>query len=133
MAWLSTGDRPRPSGRGFPSALQLPEPVGVRFAKALRELPVDAVGVDLTETDLESLRGSWRTGLLAGCLDGRSSGLEDVDATAALASRIVETARPPLLLLSSAGDLELVPRTVAEEKVRVLGAATRRLREELAC
>lgn len=99
----------------------------------LRELPVDAVGVDLTETDLESLRGSWQTGLLAGCLDGRSSGLEDVDATAALASRIVETARPPLLLLSSAGDLELVPRTVAEEKVRVLGAATRRLREELAC
>jgi 5-methyltetrahydropteroyltriglutamate--homocysteine methyltransferase len=99
----------------------------------LRELPVDAVGIDLTETDLESLRGTWRTGLLAGCLDGRSSRLEDVDATATLVGRIVETAQPPLLLLSSAGDLELVPRTVAEDKVRVLGAATRRLREELAC
>lgn len=99
----------------------------------LRELPVDAIGVDLVETDLASLRGPWPTGLLAGCLDGRSSRLEPAAGTVALARRIVELAQPPVLLLSSGGDLELLPRSVAEEKVRVLGAATRRLREELGC
>jgi hypothetical protein len=38
-----------------------------------------------------------------------------------------------VLFLSSGGDLELLPRAVAEQKVRVLGAATRQLREELGC
>jgi methionine synthase II (cobalamin-independent) len=99
----------------------------------LRELPVDAIGVDLTETDLDSLRGPWPVGLLAGCLDGRSSRLEAEAATLALARRILEIARPPMLFLSSGGDLELLPRAVAEQKVRVLGAVTRRLREEPGC
>jgi 5-methyltetrahydropteroyltriglutamate--homocysteine methyltransferase len=99
----------------------------------LRELPVDAVGVDLTETDVDSLRGPWPVGLLAGCLDGRSSRLESAAATVALARRILEIAQPPVLFLSSGGDLELLPRAVAEQKVRVLGAATRQLREELGC
>jgi len=99
----------------------------------LRELPVDAIGVDLTETDLDSLRGPWPLGLLAGCLDGRSSRPEAEAATVALARRILEIAQPPTLYLSSGGDLELLPRAVAEQKVRVLGAATRRLREELGC
>lgn len=99
----------------------------------LRELPVDAIGVDLTETDLDSLRGPWPVGLLAGCLDGRSSRLETEAATATLARRILEIAQPRTLFLSSGGDLELLPRAVAEQKVRVLGAATRRLREELGC
>ena len=99
----------------------------------LRELPVAAIGVDLTETDLDSLRGAWPVGLLAGCLDGRSSRLEAAAATVALAHRILEIAQPPALFLSSGGDLELLPRVVAEQKVRVLGAATRRLREELGC
>lgn len=97
----------------------------------LRQLPLDAVGVDLTRTDLESLRGPWPIGLLAGCLDGRSSLVESVDATAGVARRVVELAQPPWLLLSSGGDLELLPRTVADAKVGVLGAATRRLREAL--
>src|SRR5439155_3530339 len=42
----------------------------------LRRLPVDVVGVDLVETDPASLGSRWETGLLAGCLDGRSSLLE---------------------------------------------------------
>ena len=97
----------------------------------LRELPVDAIGVDLTETDLQSLRGPWPVGLLAGCLDGRATRMEAVGVMVALGRRILELAQPPALYLSSGGDLELVPRAVAEQKVRVLGAATRRLREEL--
>jgi len=103
------------------------------YLSRMRELPVDAIGVDLTETDLDSVRGPWPVGLLAGCLDGRSSRLEAATATVALARRILDIAQPPTLFLSSCGDLELLPRAVAEQKVRVLGAATRRLREELGC
>jgi 5-methyltetrahydropteroyltriglutamate--homocysteine methyltransferase len=95
----------------------------------LNRLPADAVGVDLTETDIAALAETWRTGLLLGCLDGRSSLVEDVDQTVALATKILEAARPPLLLLSSSCDLDLLPRPLAERKIRVLGAAARQLRE----
>jgi 5-methyltetrahydropteroyltriglutamate--homocysteine methyltransferase len=99
----------------------------------LRELPVDAIGVDLTETDVTALSGRWRTGILVGCLDGRSSLLEDAEATAALARQIAGIARPPVLILSSGCDLELLPRTLADRKIGVLGAATRLLRQGLGC
>jgi 5-methyltetrahydropteroyltriglutamate--homocysteine methyltransferase len=99
----------------------------------LSQLPVDAVGVDLTETDATALAGTWRTGLVIGCLDGRSSLVEDVDQTVALAAKIFDAARPPLLLLSSGCDLDLLPRPLADRKIRVLGAATRQLREAIPC
>ena len=99
----------------------------------LSQLPVSAVGVDLTETDLAALAGPWQTGLLLGCLDGRSSAIEDVDLTVALAAKILEATRPPLLLLSSSCDLDLLPRPLADRKVHVLGAATRQLREAIPC
>ncbi|HEY3010354.1 MAG TPA: hypothetical protein VGJ63_20150 [Micromonosporaceae bacterium] len=95
----------------------------------LNRLPVDAVGVDLTETDVATLAGTWQTGLLLGCMDGRSSLVESVDQTVALAAKILEEARPPLLLLSSNCDLDLLPRSLADSKIRVLGTATRQLRE----
>jgi 5-methyltetrahydropteroyltriglutamate--homocysteine methyltransferase len=96
----------------------------------LRALPVDAIGVDLTATDLAALAGPWRVGLLAGCLDGRSSVIEDVAGTVALGRQVLEVAQPPWLILSSGCDLDLLPRAIADEKVRVLGAAARTLREE---
>ena len=73
------------------------------------------------------------TGLLLGCVDGRSSPIEDVDLTVALAAKILEATRPPLLLLSSSCDLDLLPRSLADRKVHVLGAATRQLREAIPC
>jgi 5-methyltetrahydropteroyltriglutamate--homocysteine methyltransferase len=99
----------------------------------LRTLPADAVGVDLTETDVAALAGRWHTGILAGCLDGRSSVLENAKATAALARRIIDIARPPVLMLSPSCDMELLPRALADRKTRVLGAAASLLREELGC
>jgi 5-methyltetrahydropteroyltriglutamate--homocysteine methyltransferase len=99
----------------------------------LRKLPADAVGVDLTETDITALSSRWQTGILVGCIDGRSSVLEDAETTAAVAGVIAETARPPLLILSSGCDLDLLPRTLAERKVQVLGAAAALLRQELGC
>jgi methionine synthase II (cobalamin-independent) len=95
----------------------------------LRRLPADAVGVDLTETDVAALGGGWTTGLLAGCLDGRSSVVEDASSVAALASQIIAIARPPELILSSNCDLEFLPRAIADRKTLVLGEAARAVRE----
>jgi methionine synthase II (cobalamin-independent) len=99
----------------------------------LRALPAHAVGIDLTETDLSALSGRWAAGLLAGCIDGRSSLAEGAASTAALARRIVAMASPPWLILSSSCELELLPRTAADRKIRALGQAVKLLDLERAC
>ncbi len=100
-------------------------------AERLRRLPVDAVGFDFVETDLESLGRDWEIGVLAGCLDGRRSLVESVEGTVAFARLVAETLNPPTLYLSSTTDLELLPLAVARRKVLRLGEAIRRLRDEL--
>lgn len=99
----------------------------------LRELPADAIGVDLVETDVAALAGPWTSGLLIGCADGRSSSVEGTSAIVALARRVIELADPPALMLSSNCDLELLPRVVADRKTRVLGDAAGLLRTEPPC
>ncbi len=101
------------------------------FAQRLRHLPVDAVGIDLVETDVDALGTDWEIGLVAGCLDGRRSLVESLDATVDLARGLAETVRPPRLYLSASCDLELLPREVAQRKVRHLGEAAARVRELL--
>jgi 5-methyltetrahydropteroyltriglutamate--homocysteine methyltransferase len=98
----------------------------------LRRLPVDAVGVDFVETDLDDLGTGWEVGLLAGVLDGRSSPIEALEGTATFAARVAETVQPPALYLSSNSELELLPRDVARAKVGRLGEISARLKEELA-
>lgn len=99
----------------------------------LRALPADAVGVDLAETDVRALSDRWETGLLVGCIDGRSSLVEDPASIAALARRIIGVANPPWLILTSGCDLELLPRVVADRKTRVLGEAAGLLNLDPAC
>jgi 5-methyltetrahydropteroyltriglutamate--homocysteine methyltransferase len=95
----------------------------------LRRLPVHAVGVDLVETDINSLGTDWEIGLVAGCIDGRSSVVESPEAIADALQHVAESTRTPVLYASSSCELELLPRTVADRKVLVLGAAAQRLRE----
>lgn len=104
--------------------------VGVH-AERLRRLPVDAVGFDFVETDLESLGRDWEIGVLAGCLDGRRSLVESVEGTVAFARSVAEAMNPPTLYLSSTSDLELLPQEAARRKVLRLGEVIRRLRDEL--
>jgi 5-methyltetrahydropteroyltriglutamate--homocysteine methyltransferase len=99
-------------------------------ADRLRRLPVDAVGIDFVETGLEALPSPWGTGLVAGCLDGRSSVLERPEAVAAFVRRAAERLEPTLLYVSSASELELAGPEVAPRKLAVLGEVARRLREE---
>jgi 5-methyltetrahydropteroyltriglutamate--homocysteine methyltransferase len=99
------------------------------YADRLTELPVDGVGIDFAETDLEALAGPWETGLLVGCLDGRRSVIEDAEQTASFVGTVAERLRPTRLFVSSGSDLELLPADVAREKVRLLGRVAKLLRE----
>ena len=102
------------------------------YIDRLRNLPVDAVGVDLVETDTEALGKGWNVGLLAGCLDGRNSVVEPTEDTVRFARQLAETVEAPRFFVSSNCDLEFLPRDVAREKVLRLGEIARRLKEELA-
>jgi 5-methyltetrahydropteroyltriglutamate--homocysteine methyltransferase len=112
--------------------LHLPHGDAGPWVDDLRELPVDAIGVDFLETDLSSLGRSWRVGLLAGCLDGRGSLLESPEATAEFLERALDALGPPALYVSSATDLDLLPRDLAQRKVSLLGDCARRVREVVA-
>jgi 5-methyltetrahydropteroyltriglutamate--homocysteine methyltransferase len=95
----------------------------------LLRLPVDAIGVDLIETDVDELGSDWDKGLVAGIIDGRSSILESVDNTVDVARHLADTVRPRNLYLSSNCELAFLPTGVAERKVRRLGEAASKVKE----
>jgi len=95
----------------------------------LLRLPVDAIGVDLIETDVAELGSDWDKGLVAGIIDGRSSMLESLDNTVEVARHLADTVRPRNLYLSSNCELAFLPTVVAERKVRRLGEAARKVKE----
>jgi 5-methyltetrahydropteroyltriglutamate--homocysteine methyltransferase len=101
---------------------------GPHIAQLLR-LPVDAIGVDLTETDVAELGSSWDKGLVAGIINGRSSILESLDNTVEVARHLADTVRPRNLYLTSNCELGYLPTVVAERKVLRLGEAARKARE----
>lgn len=102
------------------------------FVDRLRRLPVDAVGVDFTETDLDELGSNWEVGILAGVLDGRSSPLESAEGTASFVERVAQTLQPPALFLSSNCELEFLPADLARRKVVRLGEVSALVKERLA-
>ncbi|HEY3208622.1 MAG TPA: hypothetical protein VGL18_02345 [Actinomycetota bacterium] len=102
------------------------------YVERLRRLPVDALGIDFVQTDLDELGSDWDTGLLAGALDGRSSPVESTDGTVEFLRRVAETVSPPVLYLSSNCELEYLPRDIARQKVARLGEVSARLKELLA-
>jgi methionine synthase II (cobalamin-independent) len=97
-------------------------------AERLIRLPVDAVGVDLVESDLEALPSPWPLGLAAGSLDGRRSVIEGVDETVAFVEDVADRLEPSSLLLIPNGDLQLLGPEVASRKIRALGQTAERLR-----
>jgi 5-methyltetrahydropteroyltriglutamate--homocysteine methyltransferase len=102
------------------------------YVDRLRRMPVDAVGIDFVQTDIEELGSDWETGLLAGVLDGRSSPVESVEGTVEFGRRVAEAVSPPVLFLSSNCELEYLPRDIARQKVARLGEVSARLKEVLA-
>ncbi len=102
------------------------------YVDRLRRLPVDAVGVDFVQTDLDELGTKWETGIVAGVLDGRSSPIESTDGTVEFVRRMAETIQPTSLFVTSNCELEFLPRDLARQKVLRLGEVSARLKEQLA-
>ena len=101
---------------------------GPHIAQLLR-LPVDAIGVDLIETDVAELGSGWDKGLVAGIINGRSSILESLDNTVEVARHLADTVRPRNLYLTSNCELGYLPTGVAEQKVLRLGEAAHKAKE----
>ena len=98
----------------------------------LRELPVDALGVDLIETDVAALGSGWDKGLVAGLIDGRVSRVEPLAGLVTAARYLADQVRPRQLYLTSNTELSYLPAAVAEEKVSRLGEAARQVKELVA-
>jgi len=95
----------------------------------LMQLPVDAIGVDLIQTDVKALGAGWDKGLVAGVVNGRSSILESPKNLVEVARHLADTVRPRNLYLSSNCELGYLPTVVAEQKVQRLGEAARTVKE----
>jgi 5-methyltetrahydropteroyltriglutamate--homocysteine methyltransferase len=94
----------------------------------LGRLPVDTVGVDLSETEPDELTGlPEHRGLGVGVLDPRTSLPEDPVEIARVVRTLVGRLKPSHLTLGPGGPLDLLPGETAARKLEVLPEALRQL------
>jgi 5-methyltetrahydropteroyltriglutamate--homocysteine methyltransferase len=97
----------------------------------LDRLPVSAVGVDLAETDWESIPAtSERRGLGLGIVDPRTTLVEDANEVVRIVKGLAGRRRPSTLWLGPGGPLDLLPFEPATRKLHVLPAARQALARE---
>jgi len=97
------------------------------FGDALNSFPqildarVDVIGFDMTSTKLKELR-EYRIdrGVGLGFVDGRNSLIEDVEFVRRRVEDYLEANEPEMIYITPSCDLEYLPRSVADEKVRLL-------------
>ena len=97
------------------------------FGDALNSFPqildarVDVIGFDMTSTKLKELR-EYRIdgGVGLGFVDGRNSLIEDVEFVRRRVEDYLEANEPETIYITPSCDLEYLPRSVADEKVRLL-------------
>jgi 5-methyltetrahydropteroyltriglutamate--homocysteine methyltransferase len=90
----------------------------------LAHLPVGVLGVDLAETDVAALTTPIeRKGIGLGCLDPRTTLVEDASEVAAIVRRVQEKLHPSSVWLGPGGPLDLLPWEPARRKLHVLPAA----------
>lgn len=96
------------------------------------DFPVDAIGIDLTATNIADLGShAFDKGAVLGALDGRNSFVETPDELVALARAATDKLNPDWVALAPTCGLDLCPRPVAERKVEALGRALEQGRESL--
>jgi 5-methyltetrahydropteroyltriglutamate--homocysteine methyltransferase len=97
----------------------------------LRRLPVTVVGIDLSETDPKHLSaGERRIGLGLGCVDPRTTLLEDPGVLATMARELRDRLHPSVLWLGPGAPLDLLPYEPATRKLHLLPAARQALTGE---
>lgn len=94
-------------------------------AAALLETKLDAIGLDFFHTDIESLPSfQKKKALIAGCVDSRTSLVEDPKTITEFIVAVQAKLEPSEIRLSSNIDLQYVPETIAEKKLRSLKKAS---------
>ncbi|MDE1819322.1 MAG: hypothetical protein KGJ23_03260 [Euryarchaeota archaeon] len=94
---------------------------GAPVLPLLASLPVETVGVDLTDTDPTRLTElAPGKGLGLGCLDSRTTLVEDPKEIARIVRDLFDRLEPSEILLGPGTPLDLVPWEVAEKKLSVL-------------
>jgi 5-methyltetrahydropteroyltriglutamate--homocysteine methyltransferase len=96
----------------------------------LAGLPIDDIGIDMTESDpdpdsLSALPAD--KGLALGIADGRNSLVEGPREIAASAERALGAVEPDALFLCPSCEMEYLPRSVADRKLEALAMAARAL------
>jgi len=111
-------------GIGEKTALQFYFGDASSFLDNILEYPIDCVGLDLYATCVDSLtEHDFTKELGCGCIDGRNSLLESAEDLKKLIGRIEEAVEPKSIFLCPNCDLEFLPQTIAEKKVRILSEA----------
>ena len=91
--------------------------------KHLLSLPVSAIGIDFTFTDVESLvQAGWDEdkGLVAGIIDTQNSLMETDEVLAPVMEKIEQELGPKFLIYTGSSDFEFLPSSVADRKVEIL-------------
>ncbi len=96
---------------------------------SLLDLPVEAVGFDLYETDYSKLHVETTKDLVLGIVDSRESHIEDPRWIAETALRATKFAEAREVTLAPNSDLKFLPRPTADKKATVLAEAVRILKE----
>jgi 5-methyltetrahydropteroyltriglutamate--homocysteine methyltransferase len=94
--------------------------------ETILDFSVDSIGIDFYATSVDSLKEyDFNKVLGCGCVDGRNSLLESPKELKTFVSRARESLEPIDIYLAPNCDLEFLPETVAEKKVRLLGETKR--------
>jgi 5-methyltetrahydropteroyltriglutamate--homocysteine methyltransferase len=95
--------------------------------EALLDFPVDSIDIDFYATSIDSLKDyDFDKVLGCGCIDGRNSLLESPSDLSNFVSKVREKLEPDDIYVAPNCDLEFLPQSVAEKKVRLL-SETRKL------
>jgi 5-methyltetrahydropteroyltriglutamate--homocysteine methyltransferase len=115
-------------GTGGKSIIQTYFGDASQVIEPLLDYPVDAIGIDFYATSVDSLKEYDFDKILGcGCVDGRNSLLESPGELKTFISRARESLEPVDIHLTPNCDLDFLPETVAEKKVRLLGETKRLL------
>jgi len=103
-----------------------------RVFPAVLDFPVDAIGFDLTSTNIRDLKDhAFDKGAVLGAFDGRNSLVETPAEVVDLVKHAQDELDPDWLAIGPTCELALCPRTVGDRKIQALGAALALGREAL--
>jgi 5-methyltetrahydropteroyltriglutamate--homocysteine methyltransferase len=98
------------------------------------DFPVDHLGIDLYETDFQTLKEyGFEKGVALGLVDSRSSLVENQDELVTIAKELINSiyrSEKTDVFICPNCDLEFLPWERAEEKMKVISNVSHRLREE---